>query len=55
MGVALPPLPDEGDSGEAEDGTKTATGNEESLASPLAGGQSINVVYRYPVSLRLYY
>ena len=40
VGVALPPLPDEGDSGEAEDGTKTATGNEESLASPLAGGQT---------------
>ena len=39
MGVDLP-LPDEGDSGEAEDGTKAATGNEESLASPLAGGQT---------------
>ena len=40
VGVALPPLPDEGDSGEAEEGKEkeAATGNEESHASPLAGG-----------------
>ena len=42
VGVSLPQLPDEGDSGEAEEGKEKepATGNEESHASPLAGGQN---------------
>ena len=55
VGVSLPQLPDEGNSGEAGDGTKTATGNEESHASPLAGGQmhkhSVQVSFIFVVIL----
>ena len=45
---------DEGDSGEAEDGTKTATGNRKAI-SPLAGGQTHQRSIQVSLSLRLYY